>query len=139
MVGRVGRADQKVVAAVAVHIAAAGRGPTGMVAGALPLNAKAGRAADIAQVKLGGEGGPAQENVDGPCLGGCGARRAIGGDEGVVVAVAVHIAGRAHGVAGIALGGDTIDGDAVGAVQIGQTELRREGRAAEDDVGAAGV
>ncbi len=110
-----------------------------MVAGVLALDAKAGRAADVAQVEAGGKVGPAEENVDRPDLGRAGARRTVGGDEDVVIAVTVHVAGRADSVAGVAFGGDTVDGDTVSAIQIGQTELGREGSAAEDDVGAAGI
>ena len=110
-----------------------------MVAGVLALDAKAGRAADVAQVEAGGKVGPAEENVDRPDLGRAGARRTVGGDEDVVIAVTVHVAGRADSVAGVAFGGDTVDGDTVSAIQIGQTELGCEGSAAEDDVGAAGI
>ena len=124
-------ADRDVAEAVAIDVPGQGNAVAGIVIGRRAVDPDPLVGAEIAKVHVLAGGLPSEDQIDGAGIGPAGVvvRR---GDEDVVEAVAVDVAGGGDGKPGPVVGGIAEDLEAVGRVKIGEVDRFEALRPAED-------
>ena len=134
-------ADDEVGEAIAIRIAGRGYGGTRFVTGRDAIEPEAAGAIQTRERDRGGKtAGLAEEHIAGAGIAFAIRVGLIGADDEVIIAIAIHIAGRGHGSAALVAGRNAIKPEAVAAIQAGKVERGGEaGGIAEDHIAGAGI
>ena len=134
-------ADDQVGIAIPVHIAGRGDGAAAAVTGRHAIKTKAGAAIQRAEIEAGRPAaGLAEDHIAGPGTAVSAWVGGIGADDQVGIAIAIHIAGRSHGISAGVVIRCAIEAKAGAAIQRAEIEGGRPAAGlAEDHIAGSGT